>query len=131
MADIHIHRDHRLGLARARKVAAQWAAQAEAEFGMACTVVTGAESDTLEFTGSGVNGALVVAADHYTLDAKLGFLLGAFSTKIEAEIGKNLDALLASNGVDEAYAKPRDARRVIENERVVAKAGAPRTARKG
>jgi hypothetical protein len=36
-----------------------------------------------------------VAADHFDLHAKLGFLLGAFSKTIEAEITKNLDDLLA------------------------------------
>jgi len=35
------------------------------------------------------------AADHFDLNAKLGFLLGAFSKTIESEIEKNLDALLA------------------------------------
>jgi hypothetical protein len=31
----------------------------------------------------------------FELDAKLGFLLGAFRDRIESEIVKNLDALLA------------------------------------
>ena len=95
MADIHIHRDHSLGLAEARKVALQWAEQAEAEFDMDCTILEGETSDTVEFTRSGVKGELIVAADHFQLEAKLGFLLGAFSRTIEAEIEKNLDALLA------------------------------------
>jgi putative polyhydroxyalkanoate system protein len=54
------------------------------------------DSDTVEFTRSGVNGRLIVAADHFDLDAKLGFLLGAFSKTIEGEIQKNLDSLLAA-----------------------------------
>ena len=97
MADIHIHRDHQLGLAKARKVALQWAEQAEAEFDMECTILEGETSDTVEFSRSGVKGALIVAANHFTLDAKLGFLLGAFSTRIEREIETNLDALLLKN----------------------------------
>ena len=36
-----------------------------------------------------------MGADHFELDAQLGFLLGAFKDRIEAEIVKNLDALLA------------------------------------
>jgi hypothetical protein len=44
-----------------------------------------------------VKGELIVAADHFDLSAKLGFLLGAFSKTIESEIMKNLDALLAKN----------------------------------
>lgn len=96
MPDIRIHRDHSLGLARARQVAWDWAEQAEAKFDMACTVLEGETSDTLEFTRSGVNGRLIVAADHFDLEAKLGFLLGAFAKSIEAEIEKNLDELLGA-----------------------------------
>ena len=94
MADIHIHRPHSLGLARARNIAWQWAEQVEKDFGMDCTVVEGDISDTVEFQRTGVSGTLVVAADHFELDAQLGFLLGAFAKTIEGEITKNLDALL-------------------------------------
>lgn len=102
MPDIRIHRDHSLGLAKARKVAWQWAETAEQKFDMECTVIEGETSDTVEFTRSGVNGTLVVAADHFDLHAKLGFLLGAFSKTIETEIQQNLDQLLG----DAAKAKP-------------------------
>jgi hypothetical protein len=44
-----------------------------------------------------VSGTLIVAADHFDLDAKLGFLLGAFAKTIENEIRKNLDGLLAKS----------------------------------
>jgi putative polyhydroxyalkanoate system protein len=97
MADIHIHREHELGLARARKVALQWAEDAEKKFEMECSILRGETSDTVEFTRSGVKGELIVEAHQFTLDAKLGFLLGAFSRTIEAEIEKNLDALLAKS----------------------------------
>ena len=106
MADIHIHRDHQLGLARARKVALQWAEQVEAEFDMECTILEGETSDTVEFTRSGVKGELIVAPDHFALEAKLGFLLGAFSKKIEHEIEKNLDALLLKSAAAAAKPKP-------------------------
>ena len=95
MADIKIHRDHRLGLPKAREVAWQWAEQVEQQFEMECTVIEGETTDTVEFTRSGVTGQLIVEADHFALEARLGFLLGAFSQTIEAEIEKNLDALLA------------------------------------
>ncbi len=97
MPDIKIHRDHSLGLPKARKLAWQWAEQVEQKFDMSCTVIEGETSDTVEFTRSGVNGRLIVAADHFDLDAKLGFLLGAFSKTIESEIEKNLDGLLAGS----------------------------------
>lgn len=97
MADINIHRTHSLGLAKARKVAWLWAEQVEKEFGMECSVLEGETSDTVQFTRSGVNGQLIVAADHFDLQAKLGFLLGAFAKTIEGEILKNLDTLLAKS----------------------------------
>ena len=95
MAEIKSHRDHALGLAKARKIAWAWAEEVEAELQMDCTVIEGQTSDTVEFTRSGVSGRLIVAADHFNLEAKLGFLLGAFSSKIETEITKNLDAMLS------------------------------------
>ena len=94
MAEIRIHRQHTLGLAKARKVAWAWAEEVEKKFGMECSVLEGETSDTVEFTRSGVNGQLIVAPDHFDLNAKLGFLLGAFAGTIESEIEKNLDALL-------------------------------------
>lgn len=98
MPDIRIHRQHALGLSKAREIAWKWAEEVESKFDMECTVLEGETSDTVEFKRSGVNGQLVVAADHFDLEAKLGFLLGAFSKTIESEIEKNLDALLAKSG---------------------------------
>jgi putative polyhydroxyalkanoate system protein len=106
MPDIRIHRKHQLGLTKARAVAWQWAEDVEKKFDMECTVIEGETSDTVEFTRSGVNGRLIVAADHFDLDAKLGFLLGAFSKTIESEIEKNLDALLAKSAKASPARKP-------------------------
>ena len=72
MPDIRIHREHKLGLAEARKIAGEWACEVESRFGMACSTIQGETSDTVEFTRSGVKGRLIVAADHFDLDAKLG-----------------------------------------------------------
>ena len=102
MADIKIHRDHALGLAKARKLAWAWAEEVEKKFDMECTVIEGETSDTVEFSRSGCQGQLVVAADHFDLQAKLGFLLGAFSKTIEGEIEKNLDKLVG----DASAARP-------------------------
>jgi putative polyhydroxyalkanoate system protein len=98
MPDIRIHREHDLGLANARRVAWQWAVQVERDFELQCTVIEGKTSDTIEFTRSGVSGTLIVAADHFDLHAKLGFLLGVFSLKIESEIERTLDDLLGKAG---------------------------------
>jgi putative polyhydroxyalkanoate system protein len=97
VADIRIQRAHKLGLPKARKIAWQWAEDAEKRFEMACTVIEGKDSDTVEFTRPGVDGRLLVAADRFDLEARLGFLLGAFSKRIEAEIEQNLDSLLAAS----------------------------------
>ena len=97
MPDIRIQRKHKLGLAKAREIAWQWAEDVEEKFDMECTVIEGETSDTVEFKRIGVNGTLVVAADRFELDAKLGFLLGAFSKTIENEIERNLDMLLDKN----------------------------------
>lgn len=105
MADIHIHRSHELGLAKARKIAWQWAEEVEQKFDMECSVIEGELSDTVEFTRSGVSGQLIVAADHFDLNARLGFLLGAFSKTIETEIEKNLDALLSKSAKKTAAKK--------------------------
>lgn len=97
MADIHIHRAHTLGMAQARKVAFSWAEDVEDKLDMACTYEEGKTEDCVSFARSGVNGTLVVTKDGFELRAKLGFLVGAFKDKIEAEISKNLDALLAGS----------------------------------
>ncbi len=106
MSDIRIHREHRLGLAKARKIAWAWAEQAESEFSMECTVNEGPTSDTVEFTRLGVSGHLIVAADHFDLEARLGFLLGAFRKTIESEIVKTLDALLDKSQAASAKKAP-------------------------
>ena len=95
MADINITRQHGMTLANARKAAFKWAEQAEAKFDMECTYEEGTTSDVCSFSRSGVSGTLVVDKDTFVLNAKLGFLLGAFKDKIEGEIVKNLDALIA------------------------------------
>lgn len=63
---------------------------------MECTIEEGTTADTVYFTRSGVKGTLEVSAGAFELHAKLGLLLGAFKGRIEAEIVKNLDTLLAS-----------------------------------
>ena len=95
MADLHILRNHQLGLPAARKIALAWALQAERDFSMDCSYEEGKTSDEVGFSRSGVKGSLVVTAEKFELNATLGFLLGAFKGRIEGEIVKNLDTLLA------------------------------------
>lgn len=95
MADIHIERQHGMSMAQARKAAFKWAEQAEEKFDMECSYAEGSDTDEVSFKRSGVSGTLTVTAESFALDAKLGFLLGAFKDKIEGEIVKNLDTLIA------------------------------------
>jgi len=128
--DIRIHREHQLGLPQARKVAAQWADEVEQEFGIRCSVIAGEYSDTVEFTRSGVNGRLIVAGDHFDLDAKLGFLLGAFRRTIEGEVLRKLDDLLANSPKPRAPAAKAASKTAAKaSAKTAAKAAAPRKGR--
>ena len=110
MPDIHITREHALGFPAARKLAFRWAEEAEKRLDMECVYEEGKTSDLVTFTRLGVNGELKVTKDSFVLDARLGLLLGAFRDKIETEIVKNLDKLLAqkdpSKAFDKAMKKP-------------------------
>ena len=106
MADIHIHRQHGMSLAQARKTAFKWAEQAEEKFDMECTYQEGSTLDEVSFKRSGVTGTLTVSHDAFELQAQLGFLLGAFKGKIEGEIVKNLDALIAKGAKATKAAAP-------------------------
>ena len=105
MPDIHITREHSLGLPQARKLAFKWAEAVEEKFEMECTYEEGSIADLVSFTRSGVNGELKVTKDRFELDARLGFLLGAFKDRIEGEIVKNLDLLLAQKDPTKAFEK--------------------------
>lgn len=98
MAQLHVLREHMLGLPRARKVAKAWAQEVEDEFELRCTFEAGREGDVVRFERSGVSGTLRVTAQRFELDAKLGLLLGAFRGRIEAEITRRLDDKLAAGG---------------------------------
>ncbi len=95
MADLNLHRDHNLGLARARKVALKWAEHVEKKLEMECTLIEGDEEDVLEFKRSGVDGRMTVAPTFFDIEAKLGLMFRPFLGMIEAETRKQLDAALA------------------------------------
>jgi putative polyhydroxyalkanoate system protein len=94
MPELNIERQHTLGLAGARAVAERWREQAEQEWGMACVCEPGEATDRMRFERSGVSGELTLSENRFDLHLKLGFLLGAYSGKIEEKIRSNLDALL-------------------------------------
>jgi len=95
VADIRIVREHGLGLEKARKLAWRWAEIAEKKLEMECTYEEGETQDVVRFKRSGAHGELQVDPNQFQLHARLGLLLGVFKAKIENEIEKNLDELLA------------------------------------
>jgi putative polyhydroxyalkanoate system protein len=95
MSDLNIQRDHSLGLDTARRLAQQWANQAEKKLDMKCTVVDGPDDSRVQFSRAGVTGDSVFSATSITITAKLGFLLRPFLGKIEEETCRMLDAALA------------------------------------
>jgi putative polyhydroxyalkanoate system protein len=94
MPELKIERAHTLGLSGARAVAQRWREQAEQEWGMACEFAPGETEDRMRFARSGVSGQLTVSDARFDLQIQLGFLLGAYRSKIEEKIQANLDELL-------------------------------------
>jgi putative polyhydroxyalkanoate system protein len=112
VSDLHIERKHTLGLAQARKIAFNWAEQVENDLGMQCTYEEGPSADRVCFSRSGVKGELQVTKDKFELDAKLGFLIGAFKDRIETEIGAMLDKLIpVQDGAAKAVATKKAAKK--------------------
>ena len=94
MPELHIEREHALGLKAARAAAARWAQEAEREWGMQCRTEPGKAQDQIHFERSGVSGCLTVSGERFDLQLKLGFMLGPLAGRIEAQIRQSLDDLL-------------------------------------
>ena len=107
MPDIHIQRDHDLGLREARKLALRWAEMAQEKLELTCSYEEGEDCDLLSFSRSGVKGELKVTGDVFELDARLGLLLGVFKDRIETEIARNLDELLAPKAARQSAARKK------------------------
>lgn len=96
MANLHMVREHGLSLTAARKAAHGWAQLVQDKLGMTCTFDTGHDGERVHFERAGVTGTLLVTKERFELDAKLGLLVGPFKGRIEAEITKYLDEMLAT-----------------------------------
>ena len=94
MPELHIEREHALGLKAARAAAARWAQEAEREWGMQCRTERGKAQDQIHFERSGVSGCLTVSGERFDLQLKLGFMLGPLAGRIEAQVRQSLDDLL-------------------------------------
>ena len=67
MAEIHIVRAHRLGLATARRLARRWAEVARDKLGVQCVYQQGEAGDVVRFSRPGARGALKVGPDGFAL----------------------------------------------------------------
>ena len=109
MPDIHIHREHHLGFAEARKVGVSWAEKAEKKFDMDCSYEEGDTQDTLYFSRAGVKGTLLVDAHQFEMKAALGFLFWApmvFSCPY-CPLGLRVFSLLACSAAHRAARQSR------------------------
>jgi len=92
--DIHIERQHSLGLSEARTIARQWMRRTEESYGLAWSYDEGEAGDVARFTRAGIDGAMEVGADRLALRATLGAFYGSFAGLIEERLRRKLDELL-------------------------------------
>lgn len=90
MATIYIQKAHQLGLKKARSIALDWALSAEKKLDMQCEYEEGKTFDCVHFKRSGAVGNMLVRADAFEINVKLGLLLSAFKDRIEAELHQTL-----------------------------------------
>jgi putative polyhydroxyalkanoate system protein len=89
MADIHLEREHALGLEGARAAAQRLAQDLGTRFGLKGEW----RGDVLTFERPGVQGSLSVTATHLHLEVALGFMLKAMKGSIETAIHREVEAL--------------------------------------
>jgi len=92
MSDINITQPHSLEPEAARAAAEQVAQRIAKEFDLACTW----QGDTLRFGRSGVEGTLTLAGNKAHMNIKLGFLMGAFKSAIEAKVAEKMRSVFAA-----------------------------------
>ena len=82
MSQIVVHRNHRLPLAEVKRRAEGIASRLREEYGGSYAWA----GDQLSFRCTGASGQLTVTRDSLEIRLDLGFLLGAFHSRIEREI---------------------------------------------
>jgi putative polyhydroxyalkanoate system protein len=90
MADIEIHRKHKLGLAKAKAVANKVAHDLAQKYDLQSEW----DGNTLSFSRTGISGQLCISKDSMDCEVSLGFLFKAFKGPIQGEMEKNFDKLL-------------------------------------
>jgi putative polyhydroxyalkanoate system protein len=91
MADIRIVQAHRLSSEQAREAAGKVADKLARDYDLACNW----EGNVLRFERSGVQGALTLHEQKAEMRIQLGFLMGAFSSAIEAKVAERMQTVFA------------------------------------
>jgi putative polyhydroxyalkanoate system protein len=86
MADISITQQHQLSPDAARAAAQKVADKLAGEYGLLCKW----EGDVLRFERSGVEGTLALGERQADLRIRLGLLMGAFRSTIEAKVAESM-----------------------------------------
>ncbi len=86
MSSIDVHHPHALPADQARKAIEEVAAKLAERFGLQTTW----RGEQLDFSGSGVDGAIELQQGAVRVTAKLGFLLSAMKGMVEGEIQRVL-----------------------------------------
>lgn len=86
MADISIVQEHHLTPKKAREAAQKVADKLAEEFDLEYEW----EGDVLHFERSGVQGSLTLEKAQAEIFIKLGFLMSAFASTIEAKVAENM-----------------------------------------
>ena len=94
MPHIHIDHLHGLSLQEAQVLANDWAQAAQRDWAMEVHAAGDPSLPEAEkvwqFSRSGADGTLRVTLDRFVLEVRLGFLLGTFKERIEAQLLNNL-----------------------------------------
>jgi putative polyhydroxyalkanoate system protein len=86
MADISITQQHQLSQVAARAAAQKVADKLAGEYGLQCRW----DGDVLRFERSGVEGTLALGESQAALRIRLGMLMGAFRSTIEAKVAESM-----------------------------------------
>lgn len=86
MADISIVHEHKLTPKKAREAAQKVADAIADEYGLACEW----DGDVLHFERSGVQGQMTLEKKKVEMFIRLGFMMSAFSSTIEAKVAENM-----------------------------------------
>ena len=92
MADINIVHEHKLTPKKAREAAQKVADAIAEEYGLACEW----EGDVLHFERSGVQGQMTLEKKKVEMFIRLGFMMSAFSSTIEAKVAENMKKVFGS-----------------------------------